>query len=53
MAAIYSLGFLQGQTRESFEQQYCGTSVVVQWLGLYAFTAGGTGWIPSWGTKIP
>ena len=23
------------------------------WLGLHADTAGGTGLIPSWGTKIP
>ena len=30
-----------------------GTSLVVQWLSLHASTAGGTGWIPVWGTKIP
>ena len=30
-----------------------GTSLVVQWLRFYAFTAGGKGLIPSWGTKIP
>ena len=30
-----------------------GTSLVVQWLRLSAFTAGGTGSIPGWGTKIP
>ena len=30
-----------------------GTSLVVQWLILHASTAGGTGWIPGWGTKIP
>ena len=30
-----------------------GTSHVVQWLGLHASTAGGTGSIPDWGTKIP
>ena len=29
-----------------------GNSLVVQWLGLCAFTAGGTGSIPGWGTKI-
>ena len=29
-----------------------GTSLVIQWLGLHAFTAGGTGSIPGWGTKI-
>ena len=26
---------------------------MVQWLGLYTSTAGGTGLIPGWGTKIP
>ena len=25
---------------------------MVQWLGLYAFTAKGLGSIPGWGTKI-
>ena len=30
-----------------------GNSLVVQWLGLRAFTAGGLGSIPSQGTKIP
>ena len=30
-----------------------GTSLVVQWLGLRASTAGDTGSIPGWGTKIP
>ena len=30
-----------------------GNSLVVQWLGLSTFTAGGLGSIPSWGTKIP
>jgi len=29
-----------------------GTSLVVQWLGLHAFTAKGVGSIPDWGTKI-
>ena len=28
-----------------------GTSLVVQWLGLCASTAGGIGPIPGWGTK--
>ena len=27
-------------------------SLVVQWLGLCASTAGGTGSLPGWGTKI-
>ena len=30
-----------------------GTSLVVQWLRLYASTAGSTGSVPGWGTKIP
>ena len=29
-----------------------GTSLGVQWLGLWVSTAAGTGLIPSWGTKI-
>ena len=29
------------------------TSLVVQWLGLWASSAGGMGLIPGWGTKIP
>ena len=29
-----------------------GTSLVVQWLRLYASTAGDTGLIPGWETKI-
>ena len=30
-----------------------GTSLVVQWLGLGAFTAVGPGLIPGRGTKVP
>ena len=30
-----------------------GDFLVVQWLRLHASTAGGTGSIPGWGTKIP
>ena len=30
-----------------------GNSRGVQWLGLHASTAGGTGSIPGWGTKVP
>ena len=30
-----------------------GSSLVVQWLGLRAPTAGDMGSIPGWGTKIP
>ena len=28
------------------------TSIAVQWLRIHAFTAGGAGSIPVWGTKI-
>ena len=30
-----------------------GNSLAVQWLGLHAFIAKGSGSIPGWGTKIP
>ena len=30
-----------------------GTSLVVHWLALSAFTAGGSASVPDWGTKIP
>ena len=30
-----------------------GNSLVIQWLGLHASTAGGIGSVPGWGTKIP
>ena len=33
--------------------QYPGNSLVVQWLGLHAFTAEGAGSVPGWGTNIP
>ena len=36
-----------------FQKTLSGTSLVVQWLRLYASNAGGMGKIPSWGTKIP
>ena len=32
---------------------FAGSSLVVQWLGLHASTAGGPGSIPGQGTKIP
>ena len=35
-----------------FQSGYLGTSLVVQWLGLHASTAGDTGLIPGQGTKI-
>ena len=36
-----------------FKYQEFGKSLVVQWLGLHASTAGGTDSIPGCGTKIP
>ena len=30
-----------------------GTSLVVQWLGFHASTAGGAGSVPGGGTKMP
>ena len=30
-----------------------GNSLVIQWLGFHASTAGGIGSVPGWGTKIP
>ena len=33
--------------------QILGNSLVVQWLGLFAFTAKDLGSIPGQGTKIP
>ena len=56
--ALPCVGFittLQGtfDKRHAQEWQRLGTSLVVQWLGLWASTAGGVGLIPGWGTKIP
>ena len=34
------------------ELHHARTSLVVQWLRLQAFTAGGVSSIPGWGTKI-
>ena len=39
--------------QRTFEIENEGTSLVAQWLRLGAFTAGGAGLIPGWGTKIP
>ena len=37
----------------ALDKNIAGTSQVVQWLRLHASTAGSTGSIPGWGTKIP
>ena len=39
--------------RQAQERQRLGTSLLVQWLGLWVSTAGGVGLIPGWGTNIP
>ena len=36
-----------------FKKVFLGNSLVVQWLGLGAFTAGGLGSIPGQETKMP
>ena len=36
----------------NLENIMLGTSLVVQWLRLWASNAGGSGLIPGWGTKI-
>ena len=38
---------------ELLKREIKGNSLVVQWLGLHAFTAEGLGSIPGQGTKIP
>ncbi|XP_066889217.1 transducin-like enhancer protein 2 isoform X6 [Kogia breviceps] len=43
----------RGRERNYKEQARKGTSLAVQWLGLHAPMAGGTGSIPGQGTKIP
>ena len=34
------------------QSKFPGNSLVVQWLGLHAFTAKSVGSIPGWGTEI-
>ena len=36
-----------------FKEEIIGTSLAVQWLRLHTSTAGDTGSIPGWVTKIP
>ena len=38
---------------EDHQDKDRGNSLMVQWLGLHAFTAKGPGSIPGQGTKIP
>ena len=38
--------------RSFYHEIFSGTSLVIQWLRHCASTAGGTGLIPGWGTKI-
>ena len=46
--------FLQGGAAQEWGvwKRQDGTSLLVQWLGLWALTAGGVDSIPGWGTKI-
>jgi len=38
--------------RQSLLKVIDGNSLVVQWLAIHIFTAGGTNSIPGWGTEI-
>ena len=38
---------------ENIKKNKTGNSLVVQWLELSTFTAGGVGSIPGWGAGIP
>ena len=44
---------ITGYLKKKKKKQTMGKSMAIQWLVLHAFTAGGVGSIPSWGTKIP
>ena len=44
---------LEDGTGKIVKTRSCRKSLAVQWLGLHASTAGGTGSIPGQGTKIP
>ena len=50
---LLEMRLLQNAKKCHWKRATRGTSLVVEWLSLYASTAGGTGWIPVWGTKIP
>ena len=46
----------QNRETETYPHEYSqltGNSLVVQWLGLGAFTARAWDLIPGWGTKVP
>ena len=45
--------FLIAREDVRYSKDYMGTSLAVQWLGLYTFTARGLESVPSQGTKIP
>ena len=48
---VFETAFKEGQHCKDWMKS--GNSLAVQWLGLCASTAGGTGSIPSQGTKVP
>ena len=41
------------RVKEVEESKMSLTSLAVQWLRLHTLSAGGTGLMPGWGTKIP
>ena len=52
LSAQHSINYMSFSTLY-YKIGFVGNSLTVQWLGLHAFTAEGTGSVPGWGTKIP
>ena len=52
MANIW-VNIIDGSSLESPKTYSRDTSLVVQWLGFRASTAGGVGSIPGWGSCMP
>ena len=46
------IGFGDQLDKRHKEERRVGTSLVVEWLRLHPFNAGGTGSVPGQGTKI-
>ena len=49
---LFSLDLQNRKEPKYKDKEREGNSLVVQWLGLHAFSGKGTGSIPGWGTKI-
>ena len=49
---LFSLDLQNRKEPKYKDKEREGNSLVVQWLGLPAFSGKGTGSIPGWGTKI-